>query len=340
MSRRKQPKKLFFSRTLDFLDHYLPEQAKKSDNTVETYRDALTIFRRYISETRHLSIRNFCFDDCTHDLLLSFMEFLRDSGSAPRTCNNRLAAIRAYLWYAADEDITIQPVALTASHVPFIRVPKLTRETISDKTLSALLAAPPDTKIGKRDRMILILLYDSAIRVSELISLDVRSVNLVAELPYIRVYGKGDKERIVAITDATAKHISNYLRSFHVDPSPDSPLIYTVIKGDMGRMSVGNVERIIKKYADQIRPDHPDLPKTVYPHMVRRTRATNLYQDGIELELISRILGHTSTETTRIYAVPSVEMMRQAMECGNLASDEQPEWTDSEAELARLCGLR
>ena len=203
-----------------------------------------------------------------------------------------------------------------------------------------MLAAPSDTKIGKRDRMILILLYDSAIRVSELISLDVRSVNLVAELPYIRVYGKGDKERIVAITDATAKHISNYLRSFHVDPSPDSPLIYTVIKGDMGRMSVGNVERIIKKYADQIRPDHPDLPKTVYPHMVRRTRATNLYQDGIELELISRILGHTSTETTRIYAVPSVEMMRQAMECGNLASDEQPEWTDSEAELARLCGLR
>ena len=145
MSRRKQPKKLFFSRTLDFLDHYLPEQAKKSDNTVETYRDALTIFRRYISETRHLSIRNFCFDDCTHDLLLSFMEFLRDSGSAPSTCNNRLAAIRAYLWYAADEDITIQPVALTASHVPFIRVPKLTRETISEKTLSALLAAPPDT---------------------------------------------------------------------------------------------------------------------------------------------------------------------------------------------------
>ena len=340
MSRRKQPKKLFFSRTLDFLDHYLPEQAKKSDNTVETYRDALTIFRRYISETRHLSIRNFCFDDCTHDLLLSFMAFLRDSGSAPRTCNNRLAAIRAYLWYAADEDIAIQPVALTASHVPFIRVPKLIRETISEDDLSALLVAPPDTKIGKRDRMILILLYDSAIRVSELISLDVRSVNLMAEIPYIRVYGKGDKERIVAINDATAKHISNYLRSFHRDPSPDSPLIYTVIKGEMGRMSVGNVERIIKKYADQIRPDHPDLPKTVYPHMVRRTRATNLYQDGIELELISRILGHSSTETTRIYAVPSVKMIRQAMECDNLASDEQPEWIDSETELARLCGLR
>lgn len=340
MSKNKQLQKLFFSKTLDFLDHYLPEQAKKSNNTIETYRDALTIFRRYISEMKHISIRSFCFDDCTHELLLSFMEFLQSSGSAPRTCNNRLAAIRAYLWYAADSDISIQPVALAASHVPFIRVPKLTRETLSEEALSALLSAPSETRIGKRDRIILILLYDSAIRVSELLSMDVRSVNLTAEIPYIRVYGKGDKERIVAITDATAKHIGYYLKTVHCDPSPDAPLIYTVIKGNVGRMSVGNVERIIKKYADQIRPDHPDLPKTVYPHMVRRTRATNLYQDGIELELISRILGHASTETTRIYAVPSIEMMRKAMDSGNLASSELPEWVEDESEFARLCGLR
>ena len=75
-------------------------------------------------------------------------------------------------------------------------------------------------------------------------------------------------------------------------------------------MSVGNVERIINKYTRIIRPEHPGLPEHCYPHMVRRTRATNLYQDGTELELISRILGHSSTETTRIYAIPSVEMMR------------------------------
>ena len=105
-------------------------------------------------------------------------------------------------------------------------------------------------------------------------------------------------------------------------------------------MSVGNVERIIKKYASQIRPEHPNLPERCYPHMVRRTRATNLYQDGTELELISRILGHSSTETTRIYAVPSVEKMRKAMETGNLSTDEKPLWPDDEAEMAHLCGLR
>lgn len=65
-----------------------------------------------------------------------------------------------------------------------------------------------------------------------------------------------------------------------------------------------------------------------------------MYQDGAELELVSRILGHSSTETTRIYAVPSVEMMRKAMENGMLVTDEEPDWPDDEAELARLCGLR
>ncbi len=292
MSKKKSKEKLFFSKTLDFLDHYLPEQAMKSTNTIETYRDALTIFRRYLSDTLRLSIRTFCFKDCTHDLLLEFLHHLHESGNAATTCNNRLAAIRAYLWYAAGSDISLQSVALTASHVPFLKVPKRIREIIKEEDLAALLSASAGTKTGKHDRMILILLYDSAVRVSELLSLDVQSVNLESAIPYIRICGKGDKERIV------------------------------------------------KKYAEQIRPEHPNLPKSCYPHMIRRTKSTNMYRDGAELELISRILGHSSTETTKIYAIPSVKMMRNVMETGKLATDETPQWPDEEAELARQCELR
>lgn len=340
MNRKKSQKKLFFSKTLEFLEHYLPDQVLKSRNTVETYRDALTVFRRYVTDIRHLSIRSFGFEDCTHDFLLSYIEFLKQSGNAETTCNNRLAAIRAYLWYAADSDISLQTVALTVSRVPFLKVPKLTREVISEEALKALLTAPPHTKIGQRDQLILILLYDSAIRVSELLSLDVSSVNLNAEIPYLRIYGKGDKERIVAITEKTVRHLKNYLNLYHPTIIPDLPLIYTMIKGRKDRMSVGNVERIIKKYASQIRSQYPDFPEHCYPHMLRRTRATNLYQDGTELELVSRILGHSSTETTRIYAVPSIEMMRKAMETGSLSTDEKPLWPDNEEEMARICGLR
>ena len=74
--------------------------------------------------------------------------------------------------------------------------------------------------------------------------------------------------------------------------------------------------------------------------LLRRTRATSLYQDGVELELVSRILGHSSTETTRIYATPSVEMMRKAMENAEAVPEEKPLWEGNEDELAKFCGLR
>jgi integrase len=105
-------------------------------------------------------------------------------------------------------------------------------------------------------------------------------------------------------------------------------------------MSPGNIERIINKYAKKIRLKYLGLPEKVYTHMFQRTRATNLYQSNVKL--VSRILGHTSTQTTRIYAKPSLEIIKSAMERSNPDLDaEQPQlWPDDEAELARLCGLR
>jgi integrase/recombinase XerD len=127
---------------------------------------------------------------------------------------------------------------------------------------------------------------------------------------------------------------------YHNDRDDHRPLFYTVINGYQSAMSTGNVERIINKYAEIIRPDHPTLPEKVHPHMFRRTRATGLYQNGVEMELVSRILGHASTQTTRIYATPSMEMLKAAMVNDNVDAPETEEWLEDEEDLARLCGLR
>ena len=333
-------KSLFFSKTNEYLNVYLPKQAVKSGKTIKTYTDALTVFRRYLYEERGISIRSFRFEDCTRELLLDYLAYLKRDHKAA-SCNNRMAAIRSYLWYVADGDISMQSIALMASKVPRIKEPKVTREIIQEADFHALLAAPPNTRIGIRDRTIMILLYDSAIRVSELLSLNVSSINFSSSPVYIRIHGKGDKERIVTITEKTVAHLRMYLKIYHSDKTDDMPLFYTVIKGRTDRMSPGNVGRIINKYASAIREEHPGLPEKIYPHMFRRTRAYNLYQDGVELELVSRILGHSSTQTTRIYATPSVEMMRKAMEHSDSSiPNESPLWPDDEAEIARLCGIR
>lgn len=339
MKKKSESGQLFFSRTNDFLNKYLPLQAGKSKNTVETYRDGLTIFRRYVTDVRCLSIRKFRFSDCTSDFVLDYLACLNQSGCAASTCNSRLAALRAYLWYVSDLDISVQSIALVVSHVPLIKGAREEKAILSNDDLKLLLEAPPKTKTGNRDRTIMILLYDSAIRVSELTSLAVGSIHLDAA--YIHVHGKGNKERIVAISDKTVQHLRAYIKQYHPDMHADVPLFYSQIKGNIAPLSTGNIARIINKYADQIRPACPSLPERVHPHMFRRTRATGLYRSGVEIEMISVILGHSSTQTTRIYATPSVETMRKAMSVASMEfSEENAEWETDETELARLCGLR
>ena len=118
--KNKDFEKLFFSKTRDFLDEYLTKQCSRSPHTVKAYRDALTIFRKYVS-AQGLSLRTFGFQDCTRDFLLGFMEHLQKEGYAKSSCNQRLAAIKSYMWYVADGDITQQQTALMVSRVPFLK---------------------------------------------------------------------------------------------------------------------------------------------------------------------------------------------------------------------------
>ena len=115
-SKTNKPR-LFFSMTWDFLNEYLPKQEGRSPATVESYRDSLTLFRRYLTEEQRQSIGTFKFSDCTKDCIYGFREYLKQNGSKPSTINVRVTAIRAYLIYAADKDVAIQSVALSISQI-------------------------------------------------------------------------------------------------------------------------------------------------------------------------------------------------------------------------------
>jgi site-specific recombinase XerD len=332
---------LFFAKSRDYLDIYLEKQCSRSAYTIKGYRDALTVFRRYVLN-QGISIKVFKFADCNREFILGYLEYLQTEGYAAATCNQRLAAIKSYLWYVADGDITYQQIALAISHVPFLKEPEKEREILNEECLTALLSAPENSKIGIRDSTIMIVLYDTAIRLSELLNLKISDVNFERTIPYLRIYGKGDKERIVSLSYNTVEHLHQYMRLYHEESNVETDwLFYTTIHGHTHAMSPGNVERLIEKYATKVRGNVRDFPKKVHPHMFRRTRATNLYQSDVELELVSRILGHSSIQTTRIYAKPSIEMIKKAMEkSDSTINAEEPLWPDNEAELARLFGLR
>ena len=333
--------------TLDFLNVYIPQDSPSS-KTVKTYRDGLTVFRRYVCEEKHLSIRRFRFDECTFDFVLDYRNWLLDDRKQARsTVNNRLAAIKSYVRYASARDVTLQQVFLSISEVPFLRIEKKILPIIEDtETLKAFLDSPPNTRTGCRDTMILSVLFDTMIRDDELIRISIGDLCMNAGIPYILIHGKGNKERTVSLSEKVIPLIKEYMKEFHGSSAdiPDFPFIYTVSHGEVHRMSERNVERIVKKYADITRQKYPSLPDPVYPHMLRRTRGTGLYRDGVPIEAIAVAMGHANVQTTRDhYAFPSLEQKRAAMEKGTgviSIGNEEPEWPDDEDELARLCGLR
>lgn len=338
---KPKPSELFFSLMWEFLNEYLPEQEGRSATTVESYRDSLTVFRRYLTEERHMSIASFSFSDCTKDCVFGFRDHLKQKGNKPSTINIRVTAIRGYLNYASDKDIAVQSVALSITRIPRCKKIEKEKAVLSENALAAILAAPPQTKMGLRDRTILISLYDSAARISELLSVKLSDLNLDGEFPCVLLHGKGDKERRAQLTDKSVGHLKQYLQVFHANSPKDAYLFSTTINGITNNMSDSNVQRMIKQYTDIARKSCSDIPESVHPHMFRRTRATNLYQDGVAIELVSAILGHSHIETTKIYALPSLSQIRDAMESvPTPTQDEEPLWVGDEDEMARLCGLR
>lgn len=344
MKRKILKENLFFSMTWDYLNIFLPSQNQKSNKTVKAYCDALTIFRRYVSEECKLSIEEFEFEKLTYDFILDYRIFLENKGYKPKTVNHRISVIAAYIKYVAMKKTELMQIYLNVSEVPYVKETQEIKEIIENpEALQMLLSSPKPSKIGIRDQIIMTILYDSAIRADELINLDLLDVNINNDVLYLRIYGKGSKERIVPISKNTVLLIQNYIRIYHA-LGRSSPFIYTIINGRKNRMSERNIERILEKYGDIVRKIYSDIPARIHPHMLRRTRATGWYRDGVPIETIAVLLGHSNIQTTRkSYAKPSAEMLKSEISKSDTPLieelSEKKLWENND-ELARLCGLR
>ncbi len=306
-------KPLYFSGVYNFFSKFLHEQKGSSPHTILAYKAGLKALGSYVEEEKGIPLKDFHFEDATYDFMLDFRNYLHGVKKlSESTCNNRLAANKTYLAYCAARDISLQPILFAVNEVPFLKVPKIHQPIIEDKeALAALLAAPLNTDKGIRDKTILCFLYDGALRVDELVKLTVGDIvsDTTAKLV---IHGKGSKERVVVLDEKATAWCNQFRSVFHASSDSTCPFFYTVIGGKKKPMSTRNVRDLVKKYADQIRPNYA-LPNKVSPHTLRRTRGTMLYRDGVPLETISKSFGHASVEVTRAhYAFPSEDQMLDA----------------------------
>lgn len=342
MRTNRKDGKEFWHYVRAYLTVYLPKIRSLSTKTIESYTQSLAAFCSFLSEDNQIKLSGVTFENVTRESIKKFIQTLRSRSCRASTCNLRLSSIKSFLKYCADEDISLYSVYQESKRIPMMKTPKTPVHYMSEAALKTLLTEPDvKTVKGFRNRMIIMLLYDTGTRVQEIVDMKVADLHLAARNPFVIVTGKGGKTRSIPLMEKTISHINEYLRRFHTNSreSTKAPLFYSMQKGIPQHLSTDAVAVMLKTYGDSARITCSEVPERVHPHLIRHTRAMHLYRSGMPLSYVAEFLGHASMNTTEIYASASVEMLRAAMETVDpQAAQEIPAWKEEET-LRRLCGL-
>jgi site-specific recombinase XerD len=325
-----------------FLTNYLPAQRNASPNTVKAYRDAFVLLLRYCRDARGLAPERLALKQIDPPLVLGFLDHLeKDRGCSARTRNLRLTALHSFFRYLQAEDPSLLLPCQRILAIPLQRQAGSPVDYLSPASLAAILRQPDLTRrAGRRDAVLLSLLYDTGTRVQELINLSVRDVRL-ASPSQIRVTGKGRKTRIVPLMDSTVALLRGYVEEQGLtDPEHMDKPLFPNRRG--GRLSRSGVRYLVAKYTERAGAAEAGLAlPTVSPHTFRHSKAMHLLQSGNPLVVIRDFLGHADLKSTEVYARSDLDMKRQALDKAREKSPTLaiPSWTKDESLLDWLSSL-
>lgn len=290
---------------------YLIGQRDLSPRTISSYRDTFRLFLRFLQQQHRIQPDAVCVDDMDAPRVLAFLKDLEKSrDNCPRSRNARLAAIRSFFRHVAAANPLLLPVAQRVLAIPMKRFDRNAVGHLSREQMQAILDAPEAaTLAGQRDRLLLLLLYNTGARVSEIADLKVQDVCLESRSS-VHILGKGRKRRAVPLWRETAKLLRQWLRRGRV--IPESPLLPNARGTFMSRSGIAQRLRIAVARASA---KHPDLKSVhVSPHTIRHTTAMHLLKSGVDLSMIAMWLGHESIQTTHQYLDADLESKREALD--------------------------
>lgn len=311
-----------------YLANYLPGQRNVSTNTIKSYRDTFKLLLLYCQQVCNLSVERLCLRHIDQSLILGFLAWLeQERNNSIATRNQRLACIHGfYRHIQSEEPADLLSYQLILS-VPMKKGQKPTVHHLTPDALKLILAQPNLSKAcGRRDLILLSVLYDTGARVQELVDLTVRDIRLEPP-PIVTLTGKGRKVRQVPLMANTTSLLRQYMSETHLIQSSmmDHPLF---CNRQHRKMTRAGISFILDKYVSQARAASSLIPDKVTPHVLRHTKAMFLLQAGVSLIYIRDLLGHVDIATTEIYARADTELKRKALENAypDMVSADLPQW--------------
>jgi len=291
---------------------YLVRQRDLSQNTVASYRDTFRLLLEFLKRRYRIQPDVVCVEDLDAPRVLAFLDDLeRQRGNTARTRNARRAALRCFLRYAAAADPQLLPVAQRVLAIPAKRFERASVSYLTREQIQAILDSPDvATFSGQRDRVLLLLLYNTGARASELAGLRIQDVSLESRVS-VQIRGKGRKNRSVPLWQKTARLLRSWLQQ--LDGAPGSPLLPNA-RG--GRMTRSGIAQRLEYAVQRVASEEPSLRKLrISPHLIRHTTAMHLLQSGVDLSVIAMWLGHESIQTTHQYLDADLESKKRALAC-------------------------
>lgn len=290
----------FQEAVLDFLDAVKVEKGL-SLNTLVSYKMDLTQFTKWVETQCH--IHHVEHVEASHVLL--YLGFLHQSRKSALTQSRHLSALRQLFRYLAREGF------LSNDPILHIERPKIARKLpsfLEESEIERLLQAPNgQNPLGMRDRTMLLVLYATGLRISELLSLQTNSVDLTRG--FLTTLGKGNKERIVPLGHRAIEALENYLSTSRQILLGTSTSTFLFVKKGGKNLTRQCFWRLLKNYALQA-----GIAKSVSPHQLRHSFATHLLENGADLRSIQVMLGHADLSTTEIYTHVNRKQLQQTYE--------------------------
>jgi integrase/recombinase XerD len=290
---------------IDKFLNYLAVEKGFSQNTIEAYRNDLNQLVGFLEEAAKggTVLPWTAFD---RQSILGYLTNLKERRYAATTVARKVAAIKSFFGFLAAEGLIKEN---PARDVPSPRVGKSLPKPISITQARQLLeeTEKKDTPEARRDKAMLQLLYASGMRVSELVSLNLKDVD--TEGGYVRCFGKGGKERLIPIHSQAVAALKDYISQGHprLKVGDGEEALFLNRRGE--RLTRQGLWQIIKGYAKAAK-----LGIEITPHTLRHSFATHMLSGGADLRSVQELLGHANISTTQVYTHLTTEHIRRAYE--------------------------